>query len=64
MCKKLCTLFSFWVAYLKIDSDGTPTPVLSPGESNGQRSLAGYSPRGPKESDTTERLSLSGRIDR
>ena len=25
----------------------------------GQRSLAGYSPWGPKESDTTERLSLS-----
>ena len=31
-----------------------PTPVLSPGESHGQRSLLGYSPRGHKESDTTE----------
>ena len=30
-----------------------PTPVL-PGESHGQRSLAGYSPRGDKESDITE----------
>ena len=29
------------------------------GESHGQRSLAGYSPRGPKESDTTERLQFS-----
>ena len=28
-------------------------------ESHGQRSLAGYSPRGHKESDTTERLTLS-----
>ena len=28
-----------------------------PGESLGQRSLAGYSPRGCKESDTTECLS-------
>ena len=33
-----------------------PTPVLLPGESHGQRSLVGYSPRGHKESDTTEQL--------
>ena len=33
-----------------------PTPVFLPGESHGQRSLAGYSPRGCEESDTTERL--------
>ena len=31
-----------------------PTPVVLPGESHGQRSLAGYSPQGHKESDTTE----------
>ena len=31
-----------------------PTPVFLPGESHGQRSLVGYSPRGCKESDTTE----------
>ena len=36
-----------------------PTPVFLPGESHGQRSLAGYSPWGHKESDTTERLTLS-----
>ena len=30
------------------------TPVFLPGESHGQRSLAGYSPGGRKESDTTE----------
>ena len=35
-----------------------PTPVLWPGESHGQRSLAGYSPQGCEESDTTERLTL------
>ena len=29
-----------------------PTPVFLPGESRGQRSLAGYSPWGHKESDT------------
>ena len=31
-----------------------PTPVFLPGESPGQRSLEGYSPRSPKESDTAE----------
>ena len=31
-----------------------PTPVFLPGESHGQRSLAGYGPQGCKESDTTE----------
>ena len=30
------------------------TPVFLPGESQGQRSLAGHSPWGRKESDTTE----------
>ena len=33
-----------------------PTPVLSPGESHGQRGRAGYSPRGGKEVDVTEPL--------
>ena len=32
--------------------------LLLPGESHGQRSLAGYSPRGHTESDTAERLTL------
>ena len=35
-----------------------PTSVLLPGESNGGRSLVGYSPCSRKESDTTERLYL------
>ena len=34
------------------------TPVFLPGEFHVQRSLAGYSPWGRKESDMTERLSL------
>ena len=34
-----------------------PTPVFLPGESHGQRSLAGYSPWGHRESDVTEQLS-------
>ena len=31
-----------------------PTPVFLPGESHGQRALAGYSSWGCKESDMTE----------
>ena len=41
-----------------------PTPVFLPGEFHGQRSLAGYSPWGHKESDTTERLSLTHEVSR
>ena len=38
------------------EGNGNPTPVFLLGESHGQRSLAGYSPRGRgnhRESDTT-----------
>ena len=31
-----------------------PIPVFLPGESHGERSLAGYSSQGRKESDTAE----------
>ena len=33
---------------------GMASPVFLPGEFHGLRSLAGYSPQGCKESDTTE----------
>ena len=33
--------------------NGKPTPVLLPGKSHGQRSLAGYNSRVAKESNTT-----------
>ena len=36
-----------------------PTPVFLPGESQGQRSLVGYSRWGRKQSDTTEQLSTA-----
>ena len=39
-----------------------PTPVFLPGESHGQRSLAGYSQQGCKESDTIECLTLTSPI--
>ena len=37
-----------------------PTPVFLPGEFHGERSLAGYSPWGRKESDTTEQVNTLG----
>ena len=39
-----------------------PTPVFLTGKFRGQRSLAGYSPWGHKESDTTEQLILTQSI--
>ena len=33
--------------------------IVTPEESHGRRSLAGYSPQGRKESDMTERLHFS-----
>ena len=40
-----------------LEEEMATTPVFLPGESHGQRSLVGYIPWGPKESDTTECLS-------
>ena len=37
------------------------TLVFLPGKSYGQRSMAGYSPWGYRESDTTERLGVFNR---
>ena len=51
--------FNSWVRKIPWRRTWQPTPVFLPGKSHGQRSLAGYSPRGDKESDTTERLTLS-----
>ena len=48
--------FSPWVGKSPWRRKWQSTPVLLPRKSHGQRSLAGYSPRGRKESDTTERL--------
>ena len=38
--------------------EGNGNPLQLPGESHGQRSLAGYSPWGSTELDTTEGLTL------
>ena len=49
----------FWVQKIPWRREWLLTPVSLPGESHGQRSLVGYSPRGRKESDMTERLHFS-----
>ena len=46
--------FDPWVGTIPWRRERQPTPVFYPGESHGQRSLAGYSPWGHKGSDTTE----------
>ena len=51
--------FDPWVGKIPWRREQQPTPVFLPGEFHGQRRLAGYSPWGHKESDTTERLTLS-----
>ena len=46
--------FDSWVrTYIPWRKKRGPTPVFLPGESHGPRSLAGYSPQGRRESDTT-----------
>jgi len=48
--------FDPWVGKIPWRRKWQLTPIFLPGESHGQRSLAGYSPWDHKESDTTERL--------
>ena len=55
-CRRL--RFDPWIRKIPWRRKWQPTPVFLPGESHGQRSLAGYSPRGHKELDTTEQLTL------
>ena len=54
--------FNPWVRKIAWRREWLPTPVSFPGEFHGQKSLAGHSPWGHKESDTTKlrTLSLSG----
>ena len=46
--------FDSWIGKIPWRRKWQPTPVFLPGESHGQRSLAGYSPQGYTESNTTE----------
>ena len=51
-CERL--RFNPWVGKSPWNRKWQPTPASLPGEPHGQRSLAGYSPWGHKESDRTE----------
>ena len=46
--------FNPWVGKIPCRGAWRPTPIFLPGESDGQRSLVGYSPLSRKESDMTE----------
>ena len=46
-----------WVRKIPWRRKRQPTPLFLPGKSHGQRSLVGYSPWGPQESDMTKPLS-------
>ena len=50
--------FNPWVRRIPWRRKWQPIPVFLPGKFHGQRSLAGYSPWGYKESDTTEQLHM------
>ena len=64
LIKNLPAMQETWVRSLgwedPLEKGMATTPVFSPRESCGQRSLGGYSPWCCKELDTTERLSISG----
>ena len=63
MVKNLPAVQETWVHFLSWEDpwrrERLPTPVFLPGDFPGQRSMVGYSPWGHKESDATERLTLS-----
>ena len=50
--------FDSWVEMIPWKRKWQPTPVFLPEKSHGQRSLAGYSPWGCRESDMPEWLSI------
>ena len=66
MVKNLPAVWETWVQSLgwedPLEEGMQPIPVFLPGHSHGQGSLAGYSPWGHSELDTTERLSTAKHI--
>ena len=63
MIKNLLVMQETWVRSLGQEDDaGEENSLFLPGESHGQRSLAGYSPWGYKESDRTERVKINSNI--
>ena len=66
MVKNLPAMQETWIWSLAredtLEKGWLPTPVLLPTEFHGQKSLVGYSTWGPKELDTSERLSTAQHI--
>ena len=56
MVKNLRLRFDSWVGEIPWRRAWLPTPIFLPGQSHGQRNLAGYSSWGCKELDTAEWL--------
>ena len=54
--------FDPWVGKICWRNAWQPTPVFLPGESHGQRGLAGYNPWCHKESDMTEHAKDSNNV--
>ena len=61
-CNAGDTSFIPWVGKIPWRRAWQSTPVFLPGESHGQRSLAGYSPWGCKELDRNEQLTYTPNI--
>jgi len=59
MVKNRPAVLEAWVRKISWRTKWLSTPVFLPGEFHGQRNLVGYSPRHHKDSDTTEKLTLS-----
>ena len=55
-CQRSRHGFDPWVRKIPWRKKWQPTPGFLPGESHGQRSLTGYSPRGHKELDMTKQM--------
>ena len=53
-CRRHETQIQSWAGKIPWRRTWQPTPVFLPGESHGWRNLAGYSPWGHEELDTTE----------
>ena len=61
-CQRRRYGFDPWVGKIPWRRKWQPAPVFLPEKSHGQRSLAGYSPWGRKELDTTERLRMHAQV--
>ena len=64
MVKNLPAMWETWDQNIPWRRQRLHIPVFWPGEFRGQRSLAGYSPWGLKQLETTEQTALSLSLDK